>query len=276
MRNQVLLVFVLAMPAIGFSQSKVIEGKIVADSLDGSLINIVNTSLGRGTTSDKFGYFTISASVNDIILFSSIQYKKKEILIDSSVYKKGFLIVELQLNVNQLDEVILPSLSGNLALDIKSFPVNDKYALNAPMSRQESLSHEEKLLYTATTGPGGTRFKWYGLLLGSVPLDPVINGISGRTKMLKKLNKNIREEKELETELDLRKSFLLEKCHLTEEQVYLFINYCFAQPGYRELLKDPDKLKLLEYYKKASTEFLGLLAKENIETKSDSNNLKNP
>ena len=94
--------------------------------------------------------------------------------------------------------------------------------------------------------------------------------------MLKKLNKNIREAKILETELDLRKSFLLEKCHLNEEQLYLFINYCFAQPGYLELLKDPDKLKLLEYYKKASTEFLGLLAKENIETKSDSNNLKNP
>ena len=263
------------MPAIGFSQSKVIEGKILADSLDGSLINIVNISSGRGTTSNKYGNFTISAAVNDTIFFSSVQYQKKKIAIDSSIFNKGFVIIELKADVNQLDEVRIPNLSGSLGLDIKSMPINDKYALNAPMSLKMPLRQDEKLLYTATTGPGGTRLKWYSALLGRVPLDPIINGLSGRTKMLKKLNKITGEEMVLKTELDLRKSFLLEKCNLAEEQLYLFINSCFAQPEFKKLLDDPDKLKLLEFYKRESAKFLNLLAQQRTRSQNDSIHLKN-
>ncbi|MCL6218443.1 carboxypeptidase-like regulatory domain-containing protein [Zunongwangia pacifica] len=270
MRNQIFFACILIIPAIGFSQSKVIQGKIVADSLDGSLINIVNISSGRGTTSDKFGEFTIAASINDTILFSSIQYKKKEVIINPSVYKNAFLVVNLEEGINELDEVKLPNLSGNLAADIKSMPINDKYALNAPMSLKMPLRQEEKLLYTATTGPGGTRLKWYSALFGSVPLDPIINGLSGRTKMLKHLNERVLDQNILETELDLRKSFLLERCHLTEEQLYLFINYCFAQSEFKELRDDPDKLQLLEFYKRESVKFLKLLAQQRTKTQIDS------
>ena len=264
MRNQIFFACILIIPAIGFSQSKVIQGKIVADSLDGSLINIVNISSGRGTTSDKFGEFTIAASVNDTILFSSIQYKKKEVIINPSVYKEAFLVVNLEEGINELDEVKLPNLSGNLAADIKSMPINDKYALNAPMSLKMPLRHEEKMLYTATTGMNGNSLslRTYFLNGAVIPLDPILNGINGKTKMLKKLNKNVREENVLETELDLRKSFLLERCHLTEEQLYLFINYCFAQSEFKELLDDPDKLQLLEFYKRESVKFLKLLAQQ--------------
>ncbi|MFC6861704.1 peptidase associated/transthyretin-like domain-containing protein [Zunongwangia atlantica] len=270
MRNQILFAFVLVMPAVTFSQSIVIDGKIVADSLDGSLINIVNLSSGRGTTSNASGNFSISASLNDTLLFSSVQYKKKEIIVDSLLYERKFLIVELQATINQLDEVRLPNLTGNLSSDIQAMPINDKYALNAPMSLKTPLSHEEKMLYTATTGPGGTRFKWYSALLGSVPLDPVFNAINGRTKMLKKLNKNVREENVLETELDLRKSFLIERCNLTQAQLHLFLNYCFAQAGYRELLNDPDQLKLLEFYKREAVKFLKLLDQQQRNIKKDS------
>lgn len=258
------------MPAISFSQSKVIEGKIVADSLDGSLINIINISSGRGTTSDKSGSFMISASVMDTILFSSVQYKKKEVVVTSSTYEQAFFTVHLQAAINQLDEVKLPNLSGNLAADIKSMPINDKYALNAPMSLKMPLRQEEKLLYTATTGPSGMRLKWYSALFGIVPLDPIINGLSGRTKMLKSLNERVLDQNILETELDLRRSFLLDKCHLTEEQLYLFINYCFVQSEFKELRNDPDKLQLLEFYKRESVKFLKLLTQQRTEIQIDS------
>ncbi|WBL21776.1 hypothetical protein [Zunongwangia sp. HRR-M8] len=245
-----------------FSQSKVIEGRIVADSLDSSLINIVNLTSGRGTSSEATGKFTIKASVNDSILFSSVQFKKKIVVVNSKVYKNAFLEVYLEAAINLLDEVKLPNLSGNLASDLKNMPINDKYALNAPMSLKMPISHEEKLLYTATTGPGGKRFKWYAIFLGSVPLDPIINGLSGRTKMLKKLNKNIKEQNTLETQLDLHRTFLIESCNLDEKNLFLFLNHCFSQPEYLELLTADNKLKLLEFYKKESKIFLKNLDKK--------------
>ncbi|MDN3596519.1 hypothetical protein [Zunongwangia endophytica] len=216
----------------------------------------MNVSASRGTSSEATGKFTINASVYDTILFSSVQYKKKTVVITSEVYKNAFLEVYLEAAINLLDEVKLPNLSGNLASDLENMPINDKYALKAPMSLKMPLSHEEKMLYTATTGPGGSRFKWYAIFLGSVPLDPIINGLSGRTKMLKKLNKNVKEQNALETQLDLHRTYLLTKCHLEESQLFLFLNFCFSKPEYIEILAANNKLRLLEFYKKESKNFL--------------------
>ena len=52
--------------------------------------------------------------------------------------------------------------------------------------------------------------------------------------------------------------------------LYLFINYCLVQSEFKELRNDPDKLQLLEFYKRESVKFLKLLTQQRTEIQIDS------
>ncbi|WP_417886409.1 hypothetical protein [Zunongwangia sp.] len=241
------------------AQEIVVEGKIVANSLNASKINIINISTGIGTTNTNSGEFSIKVSAQDTLLFSSVQFERKSIIISSEIIENRYLEVVLKPLINQLEEVDISKLSGNLSIDSKSIPIFDKYALKAPMSTKTPLSKEEKMLYTATTGPGGTKFHWYSILSLNVPVFPILNAISGRTAKLKKRVKISKEKQLLWDELNSRKQFFIETLNLSEDELALFQEFCNANPRYLELVKTNNKLELIAFYKKHSVQFLKLL-----------------
>ena len=53
-----------------------LEGKILADSLEYTFINIINISSYVGTTNDPDGHFVVKVKENDTLQFSSVQYQK--------------------------------------------------------------------------------------------------------------------------------------------------------------------------------------------------------
>ena len=93
-----------------------LEGKILADSLEYTFINIINISSYVGTTNDPDGHFVVKVKENDTLQFSSVQYQKKEVVITKAILNAKFLEVFLLPGVNQLDEVYLfdSNLIGNL------------------------------------------------------------------------------------------------------------------------------------------------------------------
>lgn len=99
-----------------------LKGKIVADSLQGSSVHIINLTQKTGTVNSTTGDFEISVRENDILLFSSIEFEKKEIKITPEIYDEAFLKVELLIAVNELDDVNLSNvtLTGNINTDLKN------------------------------------------------------------------------------------------------------------------------------------------------------------
>src|SRR4030066_706761 len=61
-------------------------------------------------------------SLNDILLFSSIEYERKEVNITGNFLKYKKIVVELMPSVNELNEVFIEGLTGNLNYDIKKVP----------------------------------------------------------------------------------------------------------------------------------------------------------
>lgn len=241
------------------AQEITLEGKIVADSLNDSKINIINISTGIGTTNTISGNFSIKVSAKDTLVFSSVQFERKSVIISSEIIKNRYLQVLLKPVINQLEEVDVSKLSGNLSIDSKAIPIFDKYALNAPMSTRTPLSKEEKLLYTATTGSGGQKLHWYSILALNVPVDPILNSINGRTAKLKKRVKVSKEKQLLEVELNIRKHFFITILSIDKDKLALFQEYCNTNPRYLELLKTNKELELVTFYKKQSVQFLKLL-----------------
>tara|TARA_B100000575_G_scaffold35096_1_gene23666 strand:- start:2585 stop:3295 length:711 start_codon:yes stop_codon:yes gene_type:complete len=85
-------------------------------------VHVLNLTSGNATITDIDGNFQIQSNLNDEIIFSAIQFKRKKIIVDQSIFNSKNLIIYLEEFVNELDEVIVNSsgLSGSLLGDLRS------------------------------------------------------------------------------------------------------------------------------------------------------------
>lgn len=169
-----------------FSQSIEIIGRVESKT-NFENIHVINKTAQVFTITDKKGYFNITVKLNDTLTFSSIQHKLKAIVVSNEMILNKAVVVMLDEQVNELDEVIVGKvLTGDLFSDIKNTegdaPINF-YDVGIPGYTGKPATQSERRLSEA----GEFKPKMLlGLLGGSIPLDPILNGLSGRTKMLKR------------------------------------------------------------------------------------------
>lgn len=107
------------------AQDKRLEGKIT-NTQDVEGIHVLNLNSHYNSITNAIGEFYITVKPLDTLVFSSISYQIKEIVIDQETFDRGFLPVTLEPMVNELDEVYLgPSLSGDISRDIQRIEVED-------------------------------------------------------------------------------------------------------------------------------------------------------
>lgn len=168
-----------------FCQSVEIYGKVESKA-DIENIHVINKRAQAYTVTNRKGEFKIAAKENDTLMFSSIQHIPKYIIVTNNMILKRRLTVELNEQINKLDEVVVGKiLTGDLLSDINNVeddpPINF-FDVGIPGYKGKKATQSERRLSEAG------EFKpsmLLGLLGGGVPLNPILNGISGRTKELK-------------------------------------------------------------------------------------------
>lgn len=106
-----------------FAQPKELQGKITnTEEVDG--IHVLNANSRYNAITDGFGNFSISANINDTLVFSSVHYMAKQVAITEAVFESGIVVVTLEKVINELDEVFLGTrLTGDLNRDVKNAKV---------------------------------------------------------------------------------------------------------------------------------------------------------
>lgn len=225
----------------GAQEKQEIFGKIEADSIEAP-IHIINISAKKGTVTNQSGEFTLEVREDDLLLFSSVQFQKKEIKITSEILSTGYLEIKLIKGLTELDEVKLHQLSGNLAKDIDGIQTFDPRIIGFALSDKKPLSIEERKL-VAITNPNDP----VGLLYGI---------ISGKNKLLKKTIKNNKLTALVYKAKDLvSNEFYTEALKLEENKIMDFLYYCARNPNFKELVNQNDPLILIELLKKMITEY---------------------
>lgn len=225
-----------------FSQERaLLKGEILADSIEAP-IHIINITAEKGTVTDANGKFSVEVKENDLLLFSSVQFQKKEILITSEILSGRLLEVELQKDLTELDEVRLHQLSGNLANDIDDIETFDPGIIGFALSDKEPLSIEERKLF-AITSPDDPVGTLYGI-------------ISGQKKMYEKAIKNNRLSALVYKVREfVPDEYFTETLLLAQSKIMDFLYYCSLRPGFKELVNKDNPLVLIEYLKGMITEY---------------------
>ncbi|WP_165930189.1 hypothetical protein [Flavobacterium ranwuense] len=173
--NRLLSVILFLMCQISFCQTageKLLHGKIRVDSGYISGINVLNLVNEKTVVTNSEGEFFILAKANDVLVFTAVNLELHKKLIDEKDFILDVLNIKMVSKVTELKEVIVNENSINA--------VSQRILSKEPMK----YTPAERRLRTAGD------FKpimLLGLLGGSMPLDPLINKINGRTKRLKKL-----------------------------------------------------------------------------------------
>lgn len=260
--NRLWLLFIMLLMVVFDASSqevRLLEGEILSDSISPSNIHIVNLDLENGTTSDSSGKFQIYAAKGDRILFSSVQFENREILISQTDVDSGKIEIRLFPSRNELDEVQISDLklSGYLDSDLPKITYFDREKYGIPYPEKQ-LSQTERRLYTANQGIT-SRWQYIGVLLGGVSLDVVINDINGKTKYLKKLDQQDKLQLRVQHGIDvLGKNFFITELKIPETEIENFVYYIAREPEFEAILGSKDRLRLIEYYKSRTKDFINL------------------
>ena len=171
-----------------YSQSenqKIIEGVVYNnDSYSIEGIHVINITSDEATITDPVGNFKIFVNINDELIFSGIQFKRKKIVIDQEIFNSLSLSIFLEEFVNELDEVIVNSsrLSGSLLIDLqnssisKNINFNDLGIPGFTGIRKENIPSNSELVMEVLLAP----------LAGGISIDRMYNWISGYYKERRK------------------------------------------------------------------------------------------
>ena len=174
--NNTLLFVFFFLSQFTFGQNntgKEIRGKITVEAVAVEGINVLNSTNQRGTVSDRDGIFSVFVKEGDILVFSAVnlttlyrRINKQDLILDA-------IKIQMSSNSIALEEVVVNENSKITAENLGIIPYGQKKY--TPAERHLETAGDFKPIMLLS------------LLGGSMPLDPLINKINGRTKRLKKL-----------------------------------------------------------------------------------------
>ena len=226
-----------------------LSGRINEEGIGVPNVHIINISSEEATISNADGVFTILASIGDTLLISAIRYERKSLQVSKKMLQAAMLEIPLIPFVNQLDEVVLwpYNLSGDLDQDLSNVPVDEPVTavtLGLPNARAKVRTQTERKLFEATSGAG------------LVPLNPILNAISGRTKMLKRrLARDRAYQQTLEVRSRFSDSLFIEDLRIPGIRIPDFMYYCEVDPEFSRLAQLDDRLQLWDFLGRKSEEY---------------------
>ena len=243
-----LLYFLFCFVLTAQSQRKIINGKIVSDSLSVNKIHIVNKNLQEGTYTNSFGDFSIPAKVDDTLEFTAVQFQSYKRIVSEIDFQQLQLVIRLNPKNNQLDEVIVKSISVAKGIGL---PNADKKPLNRVENRLNAHNKSSTPVVALAA-----------LLNQRGGIDNLYYIISGKRKRDRKLRRLKEQERTAYLKIavigDIRKhfgdTFFIATVGIPEREIDSYIEYCL-QFNIGLLFNEKRLLEMIEIFIRERTAY---------------------
>jgi len=208
---------------------KLIQGKIIVKDAPVQGIIVLNLVSEKETVTNSKGEFSILANIDDLLVFSRSNLDGQRKIIEEEDYDSGAIIIEMTSKINQLAEV-----------EVINYSRINAVSLGILQRPAKTYTPAERRLKTATSlDPSVNAGTMMG---GSISLDPLLNWISGRTKLLKTELVVERNELALAKLSDLYEDeYYTEKLKIPSENIRAFQYYCIGDSKFVESLNAKNK-----------------------------------
>nr|WP_322622884.1 hypothetical protein [uncultured Flavobacterium sp.] len=165
-----LLTIIILLSFYSASAQQDLHGRVISGDMVIPGIFVIDKRTGTETKTDGSGYFILSAQPGDRIVVYGKTIEVREFIVTESAFAQNPYVMEAELKGTELGEVTVSRINPE--------------TLGLVPKGQKQYTPAERRLKTASEFKPQIAF----LLMGgiSMPFDPIINAITGRTKMLKK------------------------------------------------------------------------------------------
>ena len=242
MKNTVFLCLSLFVTTFVFAQVRnPIKGKLLYKNINVVAANVVNNTDQTNTITDEDGEFEIDVALGDEIIFSSLQFRIRSVVITEEIIKKNRLVITVNENINELKEVVVTSDDIEKFLDLKEEEFKG-FDYETDKSSQINNRLTDDRLVT-----NGIDFVNIAKLIGKV--------FSGKT------NEEQMKLKPSEILPYVFDSVFFEKdLSLETDQVVGYLEYIDSQMKSSELLKQTKQFQLIDYLINKSRKYKEILA----------------
>ena len=220
MRNQPLL-YLLFFCAFTYGQKKnqLITGQLFFDKEPVSDVHLVNKNTNKGTISNDYGLYEISASIGDVLEFSHLNFITEEIIVTKEILAQAIFKITLKLKTYELEEIVIEQKRGTFYIDpeIMTGPavIVNAETLNLPYANSKKKKDDGIIQLSS------------GAVVSLDNLIGALNGNNRRKKILKKISTE-------DTVLSKIRKFYTDDFFITDlnikpENINPFLNYCFKK-----------------------------------------------
>ena len=207
---------------------KPIIGQLLYKNTKVIAANVINNTSQMSTITDSDGFFEIDVELGDEIIFSSVQYRIRSVIITEETLKKNRLVVSVNENINELKEVVVTTEDVEKFLDLKE-------------EEFKGFDYEKDKSSKLTNRAASNR--------------QLSNGIDfvNIARLLARAIKNKTPEEQLKMKpseilpLVFEPSFFEEDLGIQRSQVNIFLQYIDKKMKTSKLLKKDKEFELIDY-----------------------------
>ena len=217
-------------------QRKLIRGKLLYRNNNVIAANVINNTEQYNTITDSEGEFEINVKKGDEIIFSSVEFKIKSIVITDEILKKNRLVVNITERVNILDEIVISPENTEKFLDLKEEEFKGFDYVQDKSSRLDNVIMREGRLNNGIDVVNAFKL-----------ISKIISNSSQKT------NSTLIPSKILPYVFD--DEFFIDDLGLKRDEIFGFMEYIDEKLTSKELLKKSKEFLLIDYLYNAVEDF---------------------
>tara|TARA_B100000900_G_C20460120_1_gene666894 strand:+ start:61 stop:801 length:741 start_codon:yes stop_codon:yes gene_type:complete len=229
--------------SISFSQSDYrtwIKGKVLYRDNNVVSANVVNNSTQEATITNEDGEFEIKVKLNDRLIFSSVQYQIRSLVINKDILQRSRIVIDVNEKVRELEEVVVGPENTEKFLDLKEEEFN-----KIDYSFDKSTKIENQILKAGTFNNGLNFINLYKAIAKSSSKEIEPSSYSYKPSNL------LREVYE--------DDFFISNLGIPKENISEFLLFCDDKFPSKFLLKKSNEFQLIDFLVKQSDKFKKIL-----------------
>ena len=206
--------------------------------------NVVNNTSRQATITDDEGEFEMLVKLNDRLVFSSVQYQIRSVIVNKEILQKSRLIIDVNEKVTVLDEVVVGPENTKKFLDLKEEEFKRTY-----YNFDKSSKVENQILKAGTFNNGLNFINLYKMIAKSSSksgeIDKQLSNVNYKPSNL------IREVYD--------DAFFVKNLGLKKQNISEFLLFCDDKFPSKFLFKKSNEFQLLDFLIKQSDKFKKVL-----------------